>query len=171
MGISEFSDCKMVMGKINGERIKQGEKIIIDEQGNTDYLTNDQINKIAEESEKRAQKVGLDTKKADEIKDEIKTVETNIQQIEETGIISEENKVSEGTSSESGGESRENKVVSSDSGGSAPSGEESGGSDSGPSESSGGEGAGGGESAPVTGGSIGAVNSNSLIKKIFDWLF
>jgi hypothetical protein len=182
LGVSAYSDCKMVMGKINGERIKEGEKIIIDEQGNTDYITNDQINKIAEDSEKASQDVEPNTEKTEEMKEEIKDVENNIQELgevnnegvketgeENNGLVDtkEENNVAgkEGNVIESSGGS-ENVVVSSD-GGESSSESNSQTSEGGENTDSGGS----GEAAPVTGGVIGSGNKESFLGKFLKEVF
>lgn len=83
MGVSDITDCKMIAGRVNEERIKNGEKITVDENGKIDYINPEQIEKIADDSEKASQEVKQDFKKSEGIKQEITNLENNIKQIEE----------------------------------------------------------------------------------------
>jgi len=82
MGVSDVKDCSMIAGRINEERIKNGEKIIVDENGKVDYINPEQIEKIADDSEKASQEVKQDLGKADEIKQEINNIENSIKTID-----------------------------------------------------------------------------------------
>lgn len=170
MGVSDVKDCDMIAGRINEERIKNGEKMIIDENGKVDYINPEQIEKIADDSEKASQEFKPDFEKAEGMKQEIANVEKSIQEIGEshnvrpdTGGASGSNEVVSSGSANTESGSGDNVVVSSGSGGG------SGGNEV-VTESSGGEN-GGGESSPMTGGAIGSSNSNSFMKRFFDWLF
>ena len=83
MGVSDVTDCKMIAGKINEERIKNGEKVVVDENGEVDYLHPEQIEKIADDSEKASQEIiKPDFEKAEEIKQEINIIEDSIKTID-----------------------------------------------------------------------------------------
>lgn len=143
MGIEDDLACSIVMSKINEERIKNGDKMIIDEDGEKDYITNEQIDKIADEAEKKADEYEPDLEDAEEIKEELEDIEEEIKEIDE-GLF--RHHPPEG---ELSGERQE--------AGASESGSDSGG------ESGGG--------SAVTGEVIRNSNSNNPIKKIFNWLF
>lgn len=147
MGVSDVKDCGMVAGKINEERIKNGEKITIDEKGKVDYINPEQIEKIADDSEKAAQDVKPDFEKAEEMKQEINNLEKDMNKITEEQPSDKGNDMVEGGSS--GGNSGSSNSGSGESGGNVVvSGGDAGANnnvvDSG--------GASGGESVAVTGG-------------------
>ena len=83
MGVSDVTDCKMIAGRVNEERIKNGEKIVVDEKGKVDYISSEQIKQIADDSEKASQEVNPNFEKAEGIKQEINNLEQNMNQIEE----------------------------------------------------------------------------------------
>jgi hypothetical protein len=89
-GVSDIEQCKMIMSKINEERIKQGSEITVDKEGKVDYIQNEEIDKLVGEAEKRSEEIKPDTEKAEEIKEEIKDIEENIQQIGQGAGASEE---------------------------------------------------------------------------------
>ena len=173
LGISDYDTCKMSMSKINGERIKQGDKIIVDQQGNIGYLTGEQINKIVEESEANSQNIKPDTEKAEEIKQEIKVIDDAIKTIDlkKSDIDSGSNTVDNPSMDKKNDDVSPAPNIVNDSVNPGPQGiVGDGGGNTVVSDSSGSEGGGGGEST-ITGGAIGSSNSNNFIKKLFGWLF
>ena len=82
-GVSDPDSCNILMSKINEQREKNGDKMVIDEKGNQEYITNDELNKIAQEAERRAEETKPDLEQVEEIKQEIVEIENNIQQIEQ----------------------------------------------------------------------------------------
>jgi hypothetical protein len=171
MGVSDVTDCNMIAGKVNEERIKNGEKIIIDENGKVDYLHPEQIEQIADNSEKASQEIKPDFEKAEEMKQEINNLEQNINQIEERKEQESEKRVGENKGGENIAEQHNegsNEVNNEVSGGSESS--ESSGSDSGgeSSSESSGENSGGSE---VTGAVIGAKSNEPFLMKIFKRIF
>ncbi len=82
MGVSDVKDCNMIAGRVNEERIKNGEKIIVDGNGKVDYINPEQIEKIADDSEKASKEVKPDFEKAEEIKQEINTIDKAINTID-----------------------------------------------------------------------------------------
>jgi len=177
IGISDVTDCKMVAGRINEERIKNGEKIIVDEEGKVEYINPEQIEKIADDSEKASQETEPDFEKAEEIKQEINDLEENMNQIGEssgpgdagTGMVDEDG--SSGSESGASGGGAKNIVINSpggESGGGDSGGGDSGvvvsGGDSGGSESSGGDGG-------VTGAVTGSVDKESFLVKLLKVIF
>lgn len=82
MGVSDVTDCKMIAGRVNEERIKNGEKIIVDKKGEIDYIHPEQIEKIAGDSEKAAQDIKPNLKNAEEISQEIDVINDNIKRID-----------------------------------------------------------------------------------------
>lgn len=107
MGISDVKDCDLIAGRINEERIKNGEKMIIDENGKVDYINPEQIEKIADDSEKASQDIQSNPENIEEIKQEIKNIEDNINQISEPN-----NNIENPGRSSSSGDSKENNEVS-----------------------------------------------------------
>lgn len=83
MGVSDVIDCKMIVGRVNEERIKNGEKIVVDEEGKVDYVPPEQIEKILDDSEKAVQEIEPNFEKAEEMKQEINNLEQNMNQIRE----------------------------------------------------------------------------------------
>ncbi len=83
MGVSDSDACNILMSKINAERMKNGDKMIVDKGGNKEFITQEQVNNIAEESERRAEEIGPDTERAEEIKQEITEIEHDIKDVEE----------------------------------------------------------------------------------------
>lgn len=83
MGISDESACEVVMSKINEERIINGDQMIVDDEGNEDYISNDEINKIVDEAEREIEEFEPDLEDAEEIKEELEIVEEDIKEIEE----------------------------------------------------------------------------------------
>ena len=184
MGVGDVTDCKMIAGRINEERIKTGEKVIVDENGKVDYINPEQIEKIADDSEKAAQEVGIDTGQAQEMKQEINEVEKNIQKIDEANEAGvketggESNNIKVDNDGESGGESMETSSEGESESTSSSGGGENVVSDSGGSEivssSDGGiSDSGGGGEVVVTGEVIkNNKNSNSVtLKSIINSLF
>ena len=182
MGVGDVTDCNMVAGRINEERIKNGEKIIVDEKGEIDYINPEQVEKIADDSEKASQDVKPDFEKSEEIKQEINNIEDNMNQLGEANeqptdrgddMVERDsrgeniveggdrgdggNVVDGGDSGSSGGEESSGGSESSDSGG------DSGGS-------SGGESSGGGDVA-VAGEVIGSGNNESPLSRILKRIF
>jgi hypothetical protein len=191
MGVSDVKDCEMVAGRINEERIKNGEKIIVDEKGKIEYINPEQIEKIADDSEKASQNIKPDFEKAEEIKQEINDLEENMNQIGES-TDKENNIVIDGRDSEKQGSVRsegesdnvvqqQNEIrnevqneVSSSEGSRNIVVENSGGESNSVSESSsdsGGSSSSEGESAPVTGAVIGSENRESFLVKILKKIF
>jgi len=82
LGVYDKESCSLIMSKINEERIKQGDKIVIDDEGNTDVITNDQINQIANTADKKSDEIKPDITKANEIKKEVEVMENNIKEID-----------------------------------------------------------------------------------------
>lgn len=82
MGVSDVKDCGMIAGRVNEERIKNGEKIIVDENGKVDYINPEQIEKIADDSEKASQNVAPDFERSDKIKQEIDVIDNAINTID-----------------------------------------------------------------------------------------
>ena len=165
MGVSDVKDCDMIAGRINEERIKQGDEITVDKEGKVDYVTNDQIQKIVDDSEKKSLEIIPDTKEAEQMKDDVEVIEGEIREIEEKGTTE--------AGDESGGEVN-NEINEGNNEVSSGGGSSGGGGDnvvSSGSESSGGESSSGGGGSEITGEVIANSNSNNLIKKIFDWLF
>jgi len=172
MGVSDVKDCDMIAGRINEERIKNGEKITVDENGKVDYINPEQVEKIADDSEKASQEIKPNLEQAEGIKQEIIDLENNMNQINEKSSggesvnsgreannVEQKNEVSSGS-----GES--NNVVQS--GGESSSGSNGGESNNvvqGDGGSSGGSS--GGESAPVTGGVIFFGDKEFFLNKLF----
>ena len=129
MGVSDFTDCKMIAGKVNEERIKNGEKVIVDESGKAEYMHPEQIEKIADDSEKASLEIEPDFEKAEEIKQEINNLEQNMNELGE-----EKGNGNNAVGQQGGGNNEVQKEVSPGDGG-------------GNNEVSGGETSGGGESA------------------------
>ena len=170
MGVSDVKDCNMIAGRVNEERIKNGEKIIVDEEGEIDYINPEQIEKIADDSEKASRDIKPDFEKSDEIKQEINNLENNMNQIGESNeqpsdkgndrvvdrvVDGGDSKISDGGEGSSGGDSGGgggNVVVDGDSGG-------SGGGD------------GGGGNVVVAGEIIGSGNKESFLSRILKKIF
>jgi hypothetical protein len=179
MGVSDVTDCKMIAGRVNEERIKNGEKVIVDENGEVDYVNPEQIEKIVDDSEKASRDVKPDFEKAEGIKQEIDNLEKNMNQIgertgqetkeisgdgvqgngEENNIVEQQNGVNNGGSSgdssgnngvSGGSESNSNNVVESSSEGSLDSNSENNG---------------------MTGAVIGSGNKESFLEKILKGIF
>ena len=172
MGVSDTKDCDMIAGKVNEERIKNGEKITVDESGKVDYINPEQIEKIADDSEKASQNIEPNLEQAEGMKQEINTIEKGIQEIEEKGMTEESgSNVVDKPSMKKDNEDVspapnvvDNDVAPGPDGivGKSDSGSDS---DGGSSEgSSGGDSA--GESASITGDVIGSGNKESSLKKI-----
>lgn len=89
MEVSDSSSCDIIMSKINEERMKNGDKMIVTQEGEREYISNEQINKIAEQAEQRAEEIKPDLEQAQEIREEINIIEQNIQQIEQQQQISQ----------------------------------------------------------------------------------
>lgn len=83
MGIDDELACEIVMSKINEERIKNGDQMIVDDEGNENYISNDEINRIVDEAEREVEEYEPDLDLANEIKDEVETIEEDIVEIEE----------------------------------------------------------------------------------------
>ncbi len=82
MGIEDESACEIVMSKINEERIINGDQMIVDDEGNEDYISNDEINKIVDEAEREVEEFEPDVEDANEIKEELEVIEDEIVEIE-----------------------------------------------------------------------------------------
>lgn len=178
MGVSDVTDCKMIAGRVNEERIKNGEKIIVDENGKVDYINPEQIEKIADDSEKASQEFEPDFEKTEGMKQEINNIEKDIQEIEkvnegDTKGVGESNNVN----INEGGNNvvqQQNEVNSGDSSG-GNNGKESSGnviaSDGGSSESSGSSEGNSGEDSGMTGAAIGSGDKESFLGKIIKIIF
>ena len=156
VGVDDETTCGIVMSKINEERIKNGEKMIVDEEGNEDYITPEEINQIAEGAEIKAEQKEFDLDIAEEYKQEVEYYEEQIEKVE----MAEQQEFE----SESAPEEHEE---------SEPSGEESESSSGGGEESSGGESSSdsGGESAP-TGEAIREIEkSDNFLTRFFENIF
>ena len=192
MGVSDITDCKMIAGRVNEERIKNGEKVIVDENGKVDYLHPEQIEKIADDADKKSNDIKPDITKADEIKQQIDVIDNSIKTIDlqELEITSENNVVdkpemdkdnedvtpapnvvdnniapgSEGIVGYKVVEPRDDSAPSNSIDNSNEEGGDSGG-DSATSDSGDSE----GDSAPITGEVV--RNYNNITNKIFNWLF
>ena len=184
MGVSDITDCKMIAGRVNEERIKNGEKVIVDENGKVDYLHPEQIEKIADDADKKSNDIKPDITKADEIKQQIDVIDNSIKTIDlqELEITSENNVVDKPEMDKDNEDvTPAPNVVDNNI---APGPEGIAGykvveprDDSAPSNSidnsnegcsdSGGDS--GGDSAPITGEVV--RNSDNIINKIFNWLF
>ena len=196
MGVGDVTDCNMIAGKVNEERIKSGDKAIFDENGKVDYVNPEQIEKIVDESEKASQDVKPDFEKAEEMKQEINNLEQNMNQMEErttqearidgdsnqgdgegNNVVEQQNEVQNEVHNEvvSGNSGGNNEVVGSSGGSESGSNnvvESSGGSsggDSGGSESSGGDSEGG--SSLITGATIGSGSKESFLERILKKIF
>ncbi|MCD4759485.1 hypothetical protein K8R33_01200 [archaeon] len=82
LGIADEPSCDMVMSKINSQRIIDGDKVIIDDDGDTTYITNDQINKIIDDVDKNLNNVKANVEIANQIKNQIDDIENEIQVID-----------------------------------------------------------------------------------------
>jgi len=185
MGVSDVTDCKMIAGRVNEERIKNGEKVIVDEDGKVEYIHPEQIEKIADDSEKASQEIKPDFEKAEGIKQEINDLEQNMNQIEEgqeiketngknnmeNNVVEQQNEANNEVNNEvsSGDSSSGNNEISGGESESSGSSESSSGGESGGSESSGGDS--GGENIVVTGEVIGSGNKESFLGKILKEIF
>ncbi|MFH1503641.1 MAG: hypothetical protein ABIE36_03210 [Candidatus Diapherotrites archaeon] len=193
LGAYDKESCGLIMSKINEERIKQGDEITVDEKGNVNYISNEEINNLAEKAEKQSQDLKPDLEKAEGIKQEINNLEQNINEINEENNnleqnINQNNKngiKNEVNPGDSSGGNNVNEVVGGESsagsptensqssaGSSGPSGssnDNSGGEISGSSKSGGGENSGG--DTGVTGEVIGSGNTESFLVKIFKSIF
>lgn len=157
-GVSDSNSCDMVMSKINEERMKNGEKLIVDQDGNQDYITPAEIKQIIKETEQNVE-TQPNFEAAEQSKQQVEYYEQKIEKIEQ---VQTEPVPSGEQGAPSGGEN---------SGGEgASSGGESGGGGS----SSGGEsssGAGGGESAP-TGEAIRQISStDNFLTRFLERIF
>ncbi|MBS3172432.1 hypothetical protein J4438_02545 [Candidatus Woesearchaeota archaeon] len=83
VGVGDINNCEMIVGKINEERIKNGEKVILDEEGQVDYINPEQIEKIADESEKKSQEIQSNTEQVQELGNEVKNMEQEMNKFEE----------------------------------------------------------------------------------------
>ncbi len=81
LGVYDKESCGLIMSKINAERIKDGDKIVIDDDGNTDIITNDQINQIADDADKKSNDIKPDITKANDIKQQINVIDNSINTI------------------------------------------------------------------------------------------
>ncbi|MBU2406832.1 MAG: hypothetical protein KKA26_02485, partial [Nanoarchaeota archaeon] len=87
LGVYDKESCSLIMSKINAERIKDGDKIVIDDDGNTDIITNDQINQIVDNADKKSNDIKSDTTKANEIKQQIDVIDNSINTIDKADMI------------------------------------------------------------------------------------
>lgn len=156
MGVGDKISCDVVMSKINGERMNNGEKLIVDREGNQDYITPDEVEQIIGETELNTE-AQPNFESAEQYKQQVEYYENKIEKIEqeemqkqaeiETGQVPE---TSEGGASSEGGPEQPG---------------ESGGPSAG--ESSG---AGGGESAP-TGEIIREINQDNFLTNFLKRIF
>ncbi|MBI2047128.1 hypothetical protein HYT26_03125 [Candidatus Pacearchaeota archaeon] len=158
MGVSDSSSCDIIMSKINEERIKKGDRMIVDGEGNQEFITNEQINRIAEDAEKRAEQLQPDLAEAQEIGQEIQDIHDEIQQIDERQeqFASQTEQPSQGPESSSESSS-------------AP--ESSSGSSSEPSSSPSEAAAPSSEPAPATGEAVSEFSGNKIIQRFLDFIF
>ena len=82
LGVYDKESCSLIMSKINAERIKDGDRVVIDHDGTTDIITNDQINQIADNADKKSNDIKPDTTKADDIKQQIDVIDDSINMID-----------------------------------------------------------------------------------------
>jgi len=165
VGVDDETTCGIIMSKINEERIKNGEKMIVDEEGNEDYITPEEIEKIIEETEQKIEQKEFDLDIAGEYKQEVEYYEEQIEKVEQTGMA-EKAEMAEQQEFESESAPEEHEE-------SEPSGEESESSSGGGEESSGGESSSdsGGESAP-TGEAIREIEkSDNFLTRFFENIF
>ncbi|MFH1451959.1 MAG: hypothetical protein ABIF88_02160 [archaeon] len=170
LGVGDFTDCKMIAGRVNEERIKNGEKVVIDEDGKVDYLHSEQIEKIVDDSEKASKEVKPNFEKAEEIKQEINNLEQSMNQLEE-GKGQETDEINSGSG---GGNNvvEQNEVNNEVSSGDSSSGNNeisSGGSES--SGSSDGDSGGDSSDGGVTGAVIGSGSKESALGRFLKGLF
>ncbi|MBU2617020.1 MAG: hypothetical protein KKB79_03530, partial [Nanoarchaeota archaeon] len=182
LSVYDKESCDMIMSKINAERIKNGDKIIIDDDGATDIITKDQINQIADDADKKSDDIKPDTTKADQIKQQVDDIEDDIKKIDKIGGDMQEpdgnerdlDVVDNGGASSGGNGDNGDDVVGGGSGGGGDNNLGSGnnvvagdgsGGDSGGIESS------GGESSGITGAVIGSGNKESFLGKILKGIF
>lgn len=186
IGVSDVTDCKMIAGRINEERIKNGEKIIVDENGKVDYINSEQIEKIVEDSEKKSQEIAPNFEKAEGIKQEIRIIEESIKTIDmqKSDIASGNNAVDEPSMDKDNEDvspapnTVDNDVapgpqgivgVAESPGGSSESSDDNSGGGNTEVESSGESGGGGG--GEITGAVIGSGDKESFLGKIFKRIF
>ncbi|PIN77894.1 hypothetical protein COV15_01210 [Candidatus Woesearchaeota archaeon CG10_big_fil_rev_8_21_14_0_10_34_12] len=178
MGVSDVKDCKIIAGRINEERIKNGEKITLDEDGKVEYMHPEQIEKIIEDSRKTAQEIKPNLEIAEGVKQEIKDLEINMNQIEErrereisggnvggNNVVQEQNEINnELSSGDSSGKNNEISGGSESSGSSEGNFVEGGGSESSEGDSAGGD-------SGITGAVIGSGNKESFLGRFFKRIF
>ncbi len=82
LGVYDKESCSLIMSKINAERIKNGDKVVIDDDGNTGIITNDQINQIVDDADKKLDNIKPDTTKANDIKQQIDVIGNSINTID-----------------------------------------------------------------------------------------
>ena len=185
MGVSDIKDCGMIAGRVNEERIKNGEKMIVDDNGKVDYINPEQIEKIADDSNKASQDIKPDLEKTEEIRQEITNLENNMNQINERNPTGES--VSQpgdkGNDMVEGNNEVKNEISSGSEGSSGDNSASPGGSSGGDSNNvvvssggSGGEsspssGVSGGDSAPLTGEVIHPENKNLFLSKFVKLIF
>ncbi|MBU1020365.1 MAG: hypothetical protein KJ847_04055, partial [Firmicutes bacterium] len=149
LGVYDKESCSLIMSKINVERIKDGDKVVIDDDGNTDIITNDQINQIADDADKKADDIKPDTTKADQIKQQVDDLADDIKNIQEPD--GNNNDLENGNNVVSG-DSDNNVIAGDDSGNGQVSGGDSASIDSGGSDAGGEDSVdSGGDAAPITG--------------------
>ena len=196
LSVYDKESCGLIMSKINAERIKEGDKVVVDDDGNTDIITNDQINQIADDADKKSNDIKPDITKADDIKQQIDVIEDSIKTIDlqepdidkpsmdkdNEDVTPSNNQIDNSVDNIMGGDSGndvapgpqgivgvvESGGDNSESGEESSSGSESSGESSSGSESS--EGDSGGESVSVTGEIIGSGNKESFLGKILKWI-
>ncbi len=168
MDIEDESSCEIVMSKINEERIKKGDKMIVDDEGNEDYISNDEINKIAGEAEREIEEYEPDLDLANEIKEEVEVIEDAINTIETSMTVDEVPKTKDNEDVSPAPNVMDNDV--------APGPEGIVGQDDGDSSSDGGESSsggeeGGGEAPAVTGETVREIKGRGLLSEFFDRIF
>jgi len=186
LGVYDKESCSIIMSKINAQRIKDGDKIVINDDGNTDIITNDQINQIIGDANKKSDDIEPDITKANEIKQQIDVIDKSIDKIDK--VLTVDKKIDKGGNiiKDSGGSTGGDNVFDDDLApgpqgiiGNQGSGDDSGDSspvdsapvDAAPVDSSPPVDVAPVDSAPMTGETIKDSNSNNFIKKIFNWLF
>ncbi|MFH1889262.1 MAG: hypothetical protein ABIJ58_00070 [Nanoarchaeota archaeon] len=98
LGVYDKESCSMIMSKINEERMTKGEKMTVDKDGNQDYITPEEVEKIAGDAEKKAEQPEVDLNKAEEYKQEVDYYQEKIQMIEQTGMEQKAGMVEQQTS-------------------------------------------------------------------------
>jgi len=187
LGVYDKESCSLIMSKINAERIKNGDKVVIDDDGNTDIITNDQINQIADDADKKSDDIKPDTAKADDIKQQIDVIDDSINTIDKADITVNNGPVTDDSDGGNGNNVNDDVapgpdgivgvvspgdgVVHEDDSGPSDSVDNSESSDEATAESSSEGEDSGGDSASITGGVIGTSDKESFLGKILKNIF